>query len=160
MKPPKVKVTLRLEQSVYDAARLRAERLNAPVAVVLADAAKQMLLPEYQKEQEAELLKAINRGYYKLRRMEDRLGLDLHILKEMVGLHVRAYFNHTPAVPETEKDAASLSGRIRFERYLDLLARNIRPGASILASDQPQPDEPEEQTDHDNESADDDPAAA
>jgi hypothetical protein len=54
------------------------------------------------------------------------------VLKEMVGLGVRSFLNHTPAVPESGKAAALLSGKQRFGRYLDLVAANVRGGDSVL----------------------------
>ena len=51
----------------------------------------------------------------------------------MVGLSIRAYFNHTPEVPDHERSAALLSGKARFHRYLDTLARNLRQNKSILS---------------------------
>ena len=50
----------------------------------------------------------------------------------MAGLGIRAYFNHTPEVPEHERSASLLSGKARFHRYLDTLARNLRQNQSIL----------------------------
>ena len=129
----KIKLSVRLEPEVYKAAENYSARMNVPLAVVIADAAKQTLLPQYRKDAELASLKATERCFNKLRILEDRIGTDLHVLKEMIGLAVRVYLNHTPAVPDEAKDAANLSGRIRFERYLDLLARNLRTGASILS---------------------------
>ena len=151
----KIKVSVRLEPEVYKAAEHYSARMNIPLAVVVADAAKQTLLPQYRQDQDAKALKAVERCFNKLRILEDRIGTDLHVLKEMVGLAVRVYLNHTPAVPEDAKGAATLSGRIRFERYIDLLARNLRTGASIL-SEPPRQDEglTKERSDGQNEQED------
>jgi hypothetical protein len=138
----KIKVSVRLEPDVYKAAENYSARMNVPLAVVVADAAKQTLLPQCRKDAELASLKATERCFNKLRVLEDRIGNDLHVIKEMIGLAVRVYLNHTPAVPDEAKSAAALSGRIRFERYLDLLARNLRTGASILAEPPRQDDPP------------------
>src|SRR5580658_1947940 len=50
----------------------------------------------------------------------------------MVGLLALSFFNHTPAVPELAKKAALHSGQVRFNRFLDALATNLRGGHSIL----------------------------
>jgi hypothetical protein len=60
------------------------------------------------------------------------VSFELRVLKEMLGLGMRSFFNHTPAVPEPEKSAALLSGKLRFAKYLDLLARNLHGGDSVL----------------------------
>src|SRR5215218_4738146 len=100
----KIKLSVRLEPEVYKAAENFSARMNVPLAVVVADAAKQTLLPQYRKDAELASLKAIERCFNKLKILEDRIGTDLHVLKEMIGLAVRIYLNHTPAVPEDAKD--------------------------------------------------------
>jgi hypothetical protein len=61
------------------------------------------------------------------------MRIELQVLKELIGLGMRSFFNHTPPVPETGKAAALLSGKQRFQRYLDLVASNLRGGDSVLA---------------------------
>lgn len=146
MSQHKIKVSVRLEPAVHKAAEHYSARMNIPLAIVIADAAKQTLLPQFRKEAELASLKAIEKCFNKLRVLEDRIGIDLHVLKEMIGLFVRFYLNHTASVPEEAKSAATLSGRIRFERYLDLLARNLRTGASILSEQPQQEPAPEPET--------------
>jgi hypothetical protein len=138
----KVKLSVHLEPEVYKAAENYSARMNVPLAVVVADAAKQTLLPQYRKNAELASLKATEKCFNRLRVLEDRIGNDLHVLKEMIGLAVRVYLNHTPAVPDDAKSAATLSGRARFERFLDVLAKNLRTGASILAEAPRQDDSP------------------
>src|SRR5580658_9815692 len=57
----------------------------------------------------------------------------------MVGLGMRSFFNHTTPIPDATKTAAILSGKQRFHGYLDMLAKNLRKGESIL-SDVPLPE--------------------
>ena len=72
-------------------------------------------------------------------RLDQRLALEIQILKEMVGLGMRSFFNHTTPIPDATKAAAILSGKQRFHGYLDMLAKNLRKGESIL-SDLPLPE--------------------
>ena len=132
MRQQKIRFTVWLEPAVFDAAKARAQRGGLSVSVVLAQAARESLLEAYRSDRDAELLKAVERVFHKLRRIEERHGLDHRVLQEMLGLAVLSFFNHTPAVPEDQKKAALLSGKVRFERYLDLLAKNIRGGSSVL----------------------------
>jgi hypothetical protein len=67
------------------------------------------------------------------------LAVELAVLKEMAGLGMRSFFNHTTPIPEATKAAAILSGKQRFHGYLDMLAKNLRKGESIL-SDIPLPE--------------------
>ncbi len=128
----KIKLSIRLMRSAYDTAKSQAATTGSAISVIVAEAATQTLLATYRSDREAEILKAVERVFFKLQKLEKRQNLDLLILKEMVGLSVRAYFNHTPEVPEHERSAALLSGKARFHRYLDTLARNLRQNKSIL----------------------------
>ena len=132
MNDDKIKFSISLSRPAYDAAKAQAAELGKAFTWVVADAATQTLLATYRSDREAELLKAVERVFFKLQKLEKRQNLDLLILKEMVGLSIRAYFNHTPEVPEHERSAALLSAKARFHRYLDTLARNLRQNKSIL----------------------------
>ncbi len=128
----KIKLSIRLIRSAYDAAKSQASTTGSAISVIVAEAATQTLLATYRSDREAEILKAVERVFFKLQKLEKRQNLDLLILKEMVGLGIRAYFNHTAEVPDHERSAALLSGKARFHRYLDTLARNLRQNKSIL----------------------------
>ena len=128
----RVQLTVRLEPEVFRAAKERATRSGVSLSAAVAEAAKESLLSTYRGQREAEILRAVDRNFHKVARLERRLWLEVRVLKEMVGLGMRSFFNHTPAVPETEKAAALLSGKARFHRYLDLLAENLRGGESIM----------------------------
>ena len=133
MNDEKIKFSISLSRPAYDAAKAQAAELGKAFTCVVADAATQTLLATYRSDREEEILKAVERVFFKLQKLEKRQNLDLLILKEMVGLSIRAYFNHTPEVPDHERSAALLSGKARFHRYLDTLARNLRQNKSILS---------------------------
>ena len=133
MKGNRVQVTVRLEPRVLQAAKQRASEMKVSLSAALAEAAKESLLSSYRSEREQEILKAADRNFHALRRLEQQLRVDIQVLKEMVGLGMRSFFNHTTAIPDTLKTAALLSGKQRFHRFLDLLARNLRTGESILS---------------------------
>jgi hypothetical protein len=143
----KTQVSVFLEQQVLLAARQRAKEMKLSMSAVVADAAKESLLSAYRSEREQEILKAVERNFHAIRRLDQRLALEIQILKEMVGLGMRSFFNHTTPIPDATKAAAILSGKQRFHGYLDMLARNLRKGESIL-SDLPLPelDPPKEST--------------
>ena len=133
MKGNRVQVTVRLDPRVLQAAKQRASEMKVSLSAALAEAAKESLLSSYRSEREQEILKAADRNFHAVRRLEQQLRLDIQVLKEMVGLGMRSFFNHTTAIPDTLKTAALLSGKQRFHRFLDLLARNLRTGESILS---------------------------
>jgi hypothetical protein len=135
----KTQLSVFLEQQVLLAARQRANEMKLSMSAVVADAAKESLLSAYRSEREQEILKAVERNFHALRRLDQRLALEFQILKEMVGLGMRSFFNHTTPIPDATKAAAILSGKQRFHGYLDILAKNLRKGESIL-SDLPLPE--------------------
>ena len=107
---------------------------------VIADAARTILIDNPQNA-EARVLVAVERVFALIQRIDRRRSLDQQVLKEMVGLMVQSFFNHTPAIPEKEKKAALHSGKARFNRFLDTLAAHLRSGQSIM-NDLPAPVEP------------------
>jgi len=73
-----------------------------------------------------------------IQRIDRRRSFDQQVLKEMVGLMVQSFFNHTPGIPDKDKKAALHSGKARFNRFLDTLATHLRSGQSIM-NDLPAP---------------------
>ena len=132
MNEEKIKFSISLGRPAYDAAKSLAAASGKAFTFVVADAATQTLLATYRCDREAEILKAVERVFFKLQKLEKHQHLDLLILKEMVGLGIRAYFNHTPEVLESQRSVAQLSGKARYHHYLDTLARNLRQNQSIL----------------------------
>jgi hypothetical protein len=128
----RVQLTVRLEADVVKAAKERAGHMKMSLSAAVAEAAKESLISSYRSERETEIIKAVERNFYAVRRLDQRVSFELRVLKEMLGLGMRSFFNHTPAVPDPEKSAALLSGKIRFAKYLDLLARNLHGGDSVL----------------------------
>jgi hypothetical protein len=132
-------VTIYLEPQLLQAAKERSTKMQLSLSAAIVDALKESLLLTYRSEREQEILKAVERNFHALRRVDQRLALELAVLKEMVGLGMRSFFNHTTPIPDATKAAAILSGKQRFHGYLDILAKNLRRGESIL-SDLPLPE--------------------
>jgi hypothetical protein len=132
MSERRIQLTVRVEAAVFKAAKERAGHMNTSVSAAIAEAAKESLLSSYRTERETEILKAVERNFFAIRRIDQRVSFELRVLKEMLGLSVRSFLNHIPAVPDDEKTAALLSGKVRFARYLDVLAKNLRNGDSTL----------------------------
>lgn len=132
MKSRRVQLTVRLEPQVMQAARQRSGEMKVSLSATVAEAAKESLLSSYRSDREQEILKAVDRNFHALRRLERQLRLEIAVLKEMIGVGMRSFFNHTTPIPEASKNAALRSGKERFGRYLDLLAANLRSGQSIL----------------------------
>jgi hypothetical protein len=134
-----VQVTIYLDAHLLQAARERSASMQVSLSAAIVEALKESLLSTYRSEREQEILKAVERNFHALRRLDQRLAVELAVLKEMAGLGMRSFFNHTTPIPEATKAAAILSGKQRFHGYLDTLAKNLRKGESIL-SDIPVPE--------------------
>jgi post-segregation antitoxin (ccd killing protein) len=134
-----VQVTIYLDAQLLQAAKERSVNMQVSLSAAIVEALKESLLSTYRSEREQEILKAVERNFHALRRLDQRLAVELAVLKEMAGLGMRSFFNHTTPIPEATKAAAILSGKQRFHGYLDTLAKNLRKGESIL-SDVPLPE--------------------
>jgi post-segregation antitoxin (ccd killing protein) len=134
-----VQVTIYLDAQLLQAAKERSANMQVSLSAAIVEALKESLLSTYRTEREKEILKAVERNFHALHRLEQRLAVELAVLKEMAGLGMRSFFNHTTPIPEATKAAAILSGKQRFHGYLDTLAKNLRKGESIL-SDVPLPE--------------------
>lgn len=128
----KIQMTVRVTPDVWKAAKAVERRTQTPVSVVVADAARRTLMPEPEGSPVELIEESSKRVLQRLDAFENLIGSELLVLKELIGLLSRAYFNHTPAIPESERNAASLSGRARFFRMMKHLSANLADGASIF----------------------------
>lgn len=128
----KVQMTVRLRPDVVRAARETSIRSGVPVSVIVAEAAGRTLLPPPEESAEVTVHNLSNRLLSRMETLERALGRELMMTRELIAQFVRAYFNHTPAVPEQERTVASLSGRLRFVRLVEQVNVNTRQGVSIL----------------------------
>ena len=103
-----------------------------PYSVVLANAAKEALLSPANGTCEEELKALRQHVLARVNTIEHNLGRELATVRELLAILVRIYLNHTPELPESQHDPASISGRLRFARVRELLQRNVDEGISIL----------------------------
>lgn len=128
----KKQMTVRLRPEVQLAAEEVQRRTNVPLAVIIADAATETLLPSPRETPEKIMQNASLRILSRIEALERALSLELCFHKEFFAQFARLYLNHTPTIPEAERVSASLSGRTRFARLVDQVNRNIRDGLTIL----------------------------
>ena len=110
-----VQVTIYLDAQLLQAARERSANMQVSLSAAIVEALKESLLSTYRSEREQEILKAVERNFHALRRLDQRLAVELAVLKEMAGLGMRSFFNHTTPIPEATKAAAILSGKQKNE---------------------------------------------
>jgi hypothetical protein len=136
----KTRFTVWMDPEVLRAAKARALQDGITVSEVLAAAAKRDLIDANRQNTDAQILQAVERVFNLIQRIDRRRVYDQQVLKEMLGLLVRSFFNHTPAVPAKDREGAIFSGKARFNRFLDMLAANLRSGESVL-NDLPVPEQ-------------------
>jgi hypothetical protein len=136
----KTRFTVWMDPEVLRAAKARALQDGTTVSEVLAAAAKRDLIDANRQSTDVQILQAVERVFNLIQRIDRRRVYDQQVLKEMLGLLIRSFFNHTPAVPAKDREAAIFSGKARFNRFLDMLAANLRSGQSVL-NDLPVPEQ-------------------
>src|ERR1700722_8064163 len=97
----RVQMTVFLEPEVHKAAKQRAGEMKLSLSATVAEAAKESLLSSYRSDREKEILKAAERNFHAVRRLEQRMRVELQILKELIGLGMRSFFNHIPPIPDS-----------------------------------------------------------
>lgn len=131
-KRDKVQMTVRLKRDVYRRAKDVERRTGVPVSVIIADAAAETLLPPLEETAETKIENLSKRFLSRLEVLERAMGKELFVTKEILAQFARAYFNHTAAIPESERPSASMSGRLRFMRLVEQVKTNANHGLSIL----------------------------
>ncbi len=63
-------------------------------------------------------------------RLDKAIGEQL-ILKEIVLLFVRIWFEHNPPIEEELEESAALSAEARHDRFVELIAQAVRGGRAI-----------------------------
>lgn len=128
----KLQKTIRFERAVVRAAHERSRRLGLPLSVVLANAAKEALLLPCDGTPDAELKELRRAVLSRMNSIERDLGRELVLIRELLALLARTYLNHTPEIPDSQRESASISGRLRFARLVEHVDRNVEQGVSIL----------------------------
>lgn len=101
-------------------------------SAVITQALRQLLSPDHQEERERVLTANLDRLYWHQHNQAGHARQELRTIKEMVALLVRTFYNHTPEIPEGQRQPAAASGEKRFNQFLDVLAAQIAPGQSAL----------------------------
>lgn len=129
----KILVSGSIDPDVFDALEqhCRAHPSRSRSAVI-TQALRQLLSPEYQEERERVLTANLDRLYWHQHNQAGHTKHELRTIKEMVALLVRTFYNHTPEVPEGQRQAAAANGEKRFNQFIEALAAQVGPGPSLL----------------------------
>jgi len=95
---------------------------------IVAAALAAYLSPESSERREAVTARRIER----LTQQFERLERDQIILIETLALFIRHHFAITPPIPEAHQEAARAQGKLRFQQFIDQLARHLQRGQSLV----------------------------
>jgi adenosyl cobinamide kinase/adenosyl cobinamide phosphate guanylyltransferase len=95
---------------------------------LVAAALASYLSPDGADHREAATVRRLE----KMDRNLERLERDQTILIETVALFVRHHFAITAPIPEAHHEAARAQGRVRFEQFVEQLARHLQRGESLV----------------------------
>ena len=101
------------------ASEARARRVQKQKIVQAA--IEEFLSPQKELDREA----ALERNFKRLERHFGKVLRELEINQETLALFIKVWFNNTSEVPDAHKEAASLQGQRRFQRFLEALGKQI-----------------------------------
>ena len=94
------------------------------VAAALAD----YLSPDGAGRRVAEIVKRLE----KLNAQLEHIERDQVILIETLALFIRHHFAITPPIADSHQDAARAQGKLRYQQFIDQLARHLQGGQSLV----------------------------
>lgn len=124
----RLNVFLQLEHA-YQLAEVAAAK-GVSKSSLVATALSNFLSPEMAERREAAALRRLEQ----LLRQFERLERDQMLLIEMMALFIRHYLATTPPVSEGQQETARAQGKMRFEQFIEQLARYLQRGTSTLSA--------------------------
>jgi hypothetical protein len=112
------------ERQLKELCTMRGLSKSAVVAAALAS----FLSPEGADRREA----AIARRLDKLTQQFERLDRDQTILIETTSLFIRYHLSATAPILGVHQEAARAQGRVRFQQFVEQLARHLQRGGSLV----------------------------
>lgn len=103
-------------------------RKNLSRSAIVEAAVASFLSPDAADRREA----AFTRRMDRLSRQAQRIERDLGITAETMALFIRFWLTITPPLPQEAQSAAQITGRERFEGFVDTLGKRLQKGQSFL----------------------------
>lgn len=126
----KSKHTFRLPPDLADRLADYARRKRVTQAQVVETALNSFLSPDGSERMEA----AFSRRIDKVMRQLDKLDYRAELNSEALALFVRFWLTANPALPDSARAAAKAQGTVRFEGFVEALARNMEFGPKLSDS--------------------------
>lgn len=126
----KSKHTFRLPPDLADRLADYARRKRVTQAQVVETALNSFLSPDGSERMEA----AFSRRIDKVMRQLDKLDYRSELNAEALALFVRFWLTANPALPDAARAAAQAQGKVRFEGFVEALARKMEFGPKLSDS--------------------------
>lgn len=104
-----------------------AARRKVSKSQIVEAALAAFLSPDGADQREAAIVRRLDR----LTRAMERLERDVSIGNEAVALFVKFWLTTTPPLPEEMREAAQVSGKERYDGFVDALARRLAKGKTM-----------------------------
>jgi|TARA_R110002072_G_scaffold19100_30_gene71207 predicted transcriptional regulator len=104
-----------------------AARRKVSKSQIVEAALAAFLSPDGADQREAAIVRRLDR----LTRAVERLERDQSIGNEAVALFVKFWLTTTPPLPEDMRDAAHVSGKERYDRFVETLGRRLAKGSTL-----------------------------
>lgn len=126
--PPRVRLNVRVAAATADQLGALASRERRTQADIVETALLSLFTPDATDRRDAAMIRRLDRQS----RQIEALQTDLGIAHETVALFIRFFFSVTPALPDSQQDAARAKGSERFAAFVDTLAKRLVEGKTLL----------------------------
>jgi hypothetical protein len=121
------KRTFRLDAALCRQLDERARSRNVTRTDIVEAALASLLSPDDEERLEAVLTRRLDR----LSRQVDRLEWHVELSNEAFALFVRSWLVNNPPLPDTALKAAQVTGKKRWEAFVDSLSRRMHVGPKL-----------------------------
>lgn len=104
-----------------------AARRKVSKSQIVEAALAAFLSPDGADQREAAIVRRLDR----LTRAVERLERDVSVGNEAMALFVKFWLTTTPPLPEEMREAAQVSGKERYDGFVDALARRLAKGKTL-----------------------------
>jgi hypothetical protein len=127
MRKSSVKRTFRIDSVLARQLDERASRRRITRTDIVEAALASLLTPDHEERLEAVLTRRLDR----LSRQLDRLEWHVELSNEGFALFVRSWLINNPPLPDTALRAAQVTGKKRWEAFVDSLSRRMELGPKL-----------------------------
>ena len=127
MKKSSVKRTFRIDTVLARQLDERASSRRITRTDIVEAALASLLTPDHEERLEAVLTRRLDR----LSRQLDRLEWHLELSNEAIALFVRSWLINNPPLPDAALRAAQVTGKKRWEAFVDSLSRRMELGPKL-----------------------------